>query len=168
MSETIYMETQVNSMVRILEGRIRIDSQWQRMDHVIQIFNSVQFSRSVLSNSLQPHESQHARPPCPWPSPGVHSNSCLLSWWCHPAISSPVIPFSSCPQSLLASESFPMSQLFTWGGQSIGVSTLTSVFPMNTQDWSPLEWTSWISWQSKAILVKFGWIPSSFDYIFVF
>ena len=150
MSETIYMETQVNSMVRILEGRIRIDSQWQRMDHVIQIFNSVQFSRSVLSNSLQPHESQHARPPCPWPSPGVHSNSCLLSWWCHPAISSPVIPFSSCPQSLLASESFPMSQLFAWGGQSIGVSILTSVLPMNTQDWSPLEWTSWISWQSKG------------------
>ena len=151
MSETIYMETQVNSMVRILEGRIRIDSQWQRMDHVIQIFNSVQFSRSVLSNSLQPHESQHARPPCPWPSPGVHSNSCLLSWWCHPAISSPVIPFSSCPQSLLASESFPMSQLFAWGGQSIGVSILTSVLPMNTQDWSPLEWTGWISLQSKGL-----------------
>ena len=100
MSETIYMETQVNSMVRILEGRIRIDSQWQRMDHVIQIFNSVQFSRSVLSNSLQPHESQHARPPCRSPTPRVHWDSRPSSQWCHPAISSSVVPFSSCPQSL--------------------------------------------------------------------
>ena len=87
-------------------------------------FSSVQFSRSVMSNSLWPHESQHARPPCPSLTPGVHSNSCSSSRWCHAAISSSVIPFSSCPQSLPASESFPMSQLFTWGGQSTGVSAL--------------------------------------------
>ena len=98
----------------------------------------VQFSPSVVSDSLWPHESQHARPPCPSPTPGVHSNSCPSSWWCHPAISSSVIPFSSCPQSLPASESFPMSQLFIWGGQSTGVSASASVLPMNTQDWSPL------------------------------
>ena len=108
-----------------------------------------QFSRSVVSNSLQPHESQHARPPCPSPAPGVHSNSCPSSRWCHPAISSSVVPFSSCPQSLPASGSFPMSQLFTWGGQSIGVSA--SVLPMNTQDWSPLGWTGWISLQYKGL-----------------
>ena len=85
------------------------------------------------------------QPPCPSPSPGVHSDSCPLSQWCHPAISSSVSPFSSCPQSLPASESFPMSQLFTWGGWSIGVSALASFLPKNTQDWSPLEWTGWIS-----------------------
>ena len=89
----------------------------------------VQLSRSVVSDSLQPYELQHARPPCPSPSPGVHSNSCPSSWWCHPAISSSVVPFSSCPESLAASESFPMSQLFLWGGQSIGVSALASVLP---------------------------------------
>ena len=94
-----------------------------------------------MSNSLRPHESQHARPPCPSPTPGVYSNSCPSSQWCHPAISSSVVPFSSCPQSLPASESFPISQLFAWGGQSIGVSALASVLPMNTQDWSFLEWT---------------------------
>ena len=93
--------------------------------------HSVQFSRSVVSNSLQLHESQHARPPCPSPTPGAYSNSCPSSWWCHPAISSSVIPFSSCLQSLPASESFPMSQLFVWGGQSIGVSASASVLPMN-------------------------------------
>ena len=106
---------------------------------------SVQFSRSVVSDSLWPHESQHARPPCPSPTPGVHSNSCPSSQWCHPAISSSVIPFSSCSQALPASESFPMSQLFAWGGQSTGVSALASVLPKNTQDWFPLEWTGWIS-----------------------
>ena len=111
---------------------------------------SVQFSRSVVSDSLRPHESQHARPPCPSPTPGVHPNSCPSSRWCHPAISSSVIPFSSYPQSLPASESFPISQFFTWGGQSIGVSALASVLPKNTQDWSPLEWTVWISLQSKG------------------
>ena len=113
--------------------------------------SSVQFSRSVVSNSLRPHESQHTRPPCPSPTPGVHPDSCPLSWWCHPAISSSVVPFSSCPQFLPASESFPMSQPFTWGGQSTGVSALASVLPMNTQDWSPLEWTGWISLQSKGL-----------------
>ena len=113
--------------------------------------SSVQFSRSVVSGSLRHHESQHARPPCPSSTPGVHSNPRPLSQWCHPAISSSVIPFSSCPQSLRASESFPMSQLFTWGGQSIGVSALVSFLPKNAQDWSPLEWTGWISLQSKGL-----------------
>ena len=106
-----------------------------------------QFSRSVVSDSLRSHESQHTRPPCPSPIAGVHSNSCPSSRWCHPAFSSSVIPFSSCPQSLPVSKSFPMSQLFAWGGQSIGVSALASVLPVNTQDWSPLEWTGWISLQ---------------------
>ena len=104
-----------------------------------------------MANSLQPHELQHTRPPCPSPTPGVHSNSCLLSGWCHPAISSSVIPSSSCPQSLPASESFPVSQLFTWGGQSTGVSALASFLPKNTQDRSLLEWTGWISLQSKGL-----------------
>ena len=108
-------------------------------------FSSVQFSRSVVSDSLRPHESQHARPPCPSPSPGVHSDSLPSSPWCHPAISSSVIPFSSCLQSLTASESFPMSQLFTWGSQSTAVSALASFFPKKSQDWSPSEWTGWIS-----------------------
>ena len=107
--------------------------------------SSVQFSRSVVSDSLRPHESWHARPPCSSPAPGVHSNSHPSSRWCYPAISSSVVPFSSCPQSLPASESFPMSQLFAWGGQSIGVSASASLVPMNTQDWSPLGWTGWIS-----------------------
>ena len=97
-----------------------------------------------MSDSLQPHESQHSRPPCPSQTPGVYPNPCSLSWWCHPTISSSV-PFSSCPQSFPASESFPMSQLFTSGGQSIGVSASTSVLSVNTQDWSPLGWTGWIS-----------------------
>ena len=114
-------------------------------------FTSVQFSHSVVSDSLPPHESQHTRPPCPSPTPWVHSNSCPLSRWCHPAISSSVVPFSSCPQSLPASRSFPISQLFARGGQSIGVSALASVLPKNTQDWSPLGWTGWISLQSKGL-----------------
>ena len=113
--------------------------------------NSVQLSRSVLSDSLRLHEPQHARPPCPSPTPRAYSNSCPLSRWCHPTISSSVVPFSSCPQSFLASGSFPMSQLFTWGGESIGGSALTSVLPKNTQDWSPLGWTGWISLQSKGL-----------------
>ena len=110
-----------------------------------------QFSRSVVSNSLWPHESQHTRHPCPSPTTRVYPNSCPSSWWCHPAISSSVVPFSSCPQSLPASGSFPMSQLFTWGGQSFGVSASASVLQMNTQDWTPLEWTGWISLQSKGL-----------------
>ena len=112
---------------------------------------SVQFRCSVVSNSLRPHESQHVRPPGPSLTPGFYSNSCPSNRWCHPAISSSVIPFSSCPQSLPASGSFPMSQFFTLGGQSIGVSASTSVLPMNTQDWSPLGWTGWISLQSKGL-----------------
>ena len=114
-------------------------------------FRSVQFSRSVVSDSLRPHESQHARPPCPSPTPGVHPNSCPSSRCCHPVISSSVVPFSSSPQSFPASGSFPMSQLFAWGGQNIGVSALVSFFPKNTHDWSPLEWTGWISLQSKGL-----------------
>ena len=111
---------------------------------------SDQFSRSVVSNSLGPHELQHTRPPCPSPTPRVHPNPRPSSWWCHPAISSSVIPFSSCPQSLPALESVTMSQFFAWGGQSTGVSALASFLPKNTQDWS-LEWTGWISLQSKGL-----------------
>ena len=119
-------------------------------------FSSVQFSRSIVSDFLRPHESQQARPPCSSPSPGVHSNSRPSSPWCHPAISSSVVPFSSCPQSLPASESFPMSQLFTWGGQSTGVSALASFLPKKSQDWYPLEWTGWISLQSKGLSKVFS------------
>ena len=115
------------------------------------LLSSVQFSHSVMSDSLRLHESQHARAPCPSPTPGVHSDSPPSSQWSHPAISSSVVPFFSCPQSLPASESFPMSQLFAWGGQSNGVSALASVLPKNTQDWSPLEWTGWTSLQSKGL-----------------
>ena len=114
-------------------------------------FNSVQFSRSVMSDSLWPHESQHTRPPCSSPTSRVHSDSLPSSQWGHPAISSSVVPFSSCPQSLLASESFPMSQLFSWGGQSTGVSASASFPPKKSQGWSPLEWTGWISLQSKGL-----------------
>ena len=112
--------------------------------------SSVQFSHSVVFDSLWPHELQHARPPCPSLTPGVHPDSSPSSQWCHPAISSSVIPFS-CLQSLPASGPFPMSQLFAWGGQSIGVSALASVLPKNTQGWSPLEWTGWISLQFKGL-----------------
>ena len=118
---------------------------------IIILISSVQFSRSVMSDSLWPQELQHTRPPCPSPTPGVHPDSRPSSQWCHPAISSSVIPFSSCPQSLPASESFPISQLFAWSGQSIGVSASASFLPMNTQDWSPLEWFGWISLQSKGL-----------------
>ena len=114
-------------------------------------FSLVQFSHWVVSDSLGPHEPQHFRPPCPSPTPGVYSNSCPSSQWCHPTISSSVVPFSSCPQSFSAPGSFPMSQLFAWGGQSIGVAALASVLPMNTQDWSPLGWTGCISLQSKGL-----------------
>ena len=126
-------------------------SSWNsgRGEQSAMVSSSVQFSHSVESDSLPPHEPQHARPPCPSPTPRIHPNPCLLSWWCHPTISSSVIPFSSCPQSFPASGSFQMSQLFESGGQSTGVSALASVLPMNTQDWSPLGWTGWISLQSK-------------------
>ena len=112
-----------------------------------QSLQSVQFSRSVVSDSLWPHEQQHARPPCPSPTSGVHWDLHPLSQWCHPAISSSVVPFSSCSQSLPASESFPMSQLFAWSGQSTGVSTLASFLPKNSQGWSPSEWTGLISFR---------------------
>ena len=112
---------------------------------------SVQFSCSVVSNSLWRHESQHTKPPCLSPTPRVYSNPCSSSQWCHPTFSSSVIPFSYCSQSIPASGSFPVSQLFTWGGQSTGVSASTSVFPMNTQDWSPSGWTGWISLKSKGL-----------------
>ena len=120
---------------------------WILFDHAT--FSSVQFSHSVMSNSLRTHELQHTRPPCPSQITGVHSNSRPSSWWCHPAISSSVVLFS-CPQSLPASESFPMSQLFAWGGQSTGVSALASFLPKKSQGWSS-EWTSWISLQSKGL-----------------
>ena len=113
--------------------------------------SSVQFSCSVMSDSLWPHEPQHTRPPCPSPTPGVYPNLCPLSRWCHLTISSSVVPFSSCLRSFSASGSFQMSQLFTSGGQNIGVSAATSVLPMNTQDWFPLGWTDWISLQSKRL-----------------
>ena len=114
-------------------------------------FSSVQFSCSVMSDSLWPHGLQHARPPCPSPTPGVYSNSCPLSQWCHPIISSSVVPFSSHLQLFPASGSFQMSQFFTSGGQSIGVSASASVLPMNIQDWFPLGCTGWISLQSKGL-----------------
>ena len=113
--------------------------------------SSDHISHSVVSDSLRPHELQHTRPPCPSPTPGVHSDSCPLSQWCHPAIASSVVPFSSCPQSLPATESFPVSQLFTWGGQSTGVSALASFLPKKSQGWSPSEWTRWIFLQSKGL-----------------
>ena len=124
--------------------------------HMVTGFSSVQFSHSGVSNYMWPHESQHTRPPCTSPTPGVHPNSCPLSQRCHPAISSSIVPFSSCPQSLPASGSFPMSQLFAWCGQSTGVSALASFLPKNTQDWSPLEWTGWISLQSKGLSRAFS------------
>ena len=130
-----------HSLKRCLKKQVHIS--WVRK------FSSVQ-SLTQLCPTLQPHELQHARPPCPSPTPGVHPNSCPLCWWCHPAISSSVVPFS-CPQSFPASGSFPMSQLFASGGQSIGVSASASVPPMNTQDWFPLGWTGWSSLQSKGL-----------------
>ena len=124
---------------------------WIHLFSLLDNISSVQFSRSVVSDSLWPHELQHARPPCPSPTSGDHSDSRPSSPWCHPAISSSVVPFCSCPQSLPASGSFLMSQLFAWGGQNIGVSASASVLPMNTQGWSPLEWTVCISLQHKGL-----------------
>ena len=135
-----------SSFLQINKHTVRVKTQCPFSGIIILLF-----SCSVVSNSLRPHELQHARPPCPSTTPRVHPNSFPLSRWCHPAISSSVIPFSSCPQSLPASESFPVSQLFAWGGQSIGVSAPALVLPKNIQDWSPLEWTGWISLQSKGL-----------------
>ena len=126
-----------------------VNSTNTRSKYILKLIS--QFSCSVMSDSLRPHESQYARPPCPSPTPGVYSNPCPLSRWCHPTISFSVIPFSSCPQSFPASGSFQMSQLFASGGQSIGVSASIAVLPMNTQDWSPLGWTGWISLQSEGL-----------------
>ena len=124
--------------------------QWS-CHHKGHLIHTVQFSHSVMSDSLWPHELQHARPPCPSPTPRAYPTSSLLSWWCHPTISSSVVPFSSCCQSFPASGFFPLSQLFASGGHSIGVSASTSVLPMNTQEWSPLGWNGWISLQSKEL-----------------
>ena len=126
---------------------------WPRDWTLVSCLSCIQFSRSVVSDSLRPHGLQHSRPPCPSPTPGVYSNLCPLSWWCHPTIPSSVIPFSSHLQSFPATGSFQTSQLFVLGGQSIGVSASTSVLPMNTQDWFPLGWTplGWISLQSKGL-----------------
>ena len=131
-------------------------SQHSSSDQQRAIISSVQFSHSAVSDSLQPHEPQHARPPCPSPTPGVHPNPCPLSWWCHPTISSSVVPFSSCPQSFPASGSFPMSQFFSSGGQSIGVSASASVLLMNIQDWFHLGLTGLISSQSKELSRTFS------------
>ena len=117
----------------------------------ILLVRSVQFNCSVMSDSLLPHGLQHTRPPCPSPTPRVYPNPCPLSRWCHPTISSSVVPLSSCPQSLPASESFPVSQLFAWGGQSTGISALAPFSPKKSQGWSPSEWTGWISLQSKGL-----------------
>ena len=130
------------------------------------MYDSVQFSRSVVPDSLRPHELQHARPPCPSPTPGVYSNSYASSRWCHPAISSSVVPFSSCPQSLPASESFPMSQLFTWGGQSIGVSASASVLPENTQGHHQTLLLSPVT-STTGYCFCFGSIPSFFLELFL-
>ena len=119
--------------------------------HLLLSISSVQISHSVVSDSFSLHGPQHDRPPSPSPTPGVYSNSCPLSRWCHPTVSSSVVPFSFCLQSFPASGSFPASQFFASGGQSIGVSASASVLPMNTQDWSPLGWTGWISLQSKGL-----------------
>ena len=151
-------------LYRLYSGGVEKQNQTSKMillEKHLKVFSisnthSVQLSRSVMSDSLQPHELQHARPPCLSPTLGVHSDSCPSSQWCHATISYSVVPFSSCPQSLPVSDSFPMSHLFTWGGQNIEVSALASVFPMNTQDWSPLEWTGWISLQSKGLSKVFS------------
>ena len=134
-----------------VEQTQKIDTRQEASAKIHVQFSSVHFSRSVMSDSLQPHETQHTRPPCPSPIPRVQPNPCPLSWWCHPTSSSSVVSFSSCPQFIPASGSFQMRGLFTSGGQRIGVSASTSVLPMNTQDWSPLGWTGWISLQCKGL-----------------
>jgi len=148
MSPTFLLPNSLHMLLFLLEHSL---SSWTQPSLILLISVSVQFSHSVVSNSLWPHGLQHSRPPCPSPTPRVYSNSCPLSWWCHPAISSSVVPFSSHLQSFQASRSFPMSQFFVSGGQSIGVSASTSVLPMNIQDWFPLGWTGWISLQSKGL-----------------
>ena len=138
---------QLNIKKQIIQSK----NEWMFWIDISPKKTSVQFSHSVMSDFLRPHESQHARPPYPSPSPGIHSDSCPLSPWCYPAISSSVVPFSSCPQSLPASQSFPMSQLFAWGGQSTRVSVLASFLSKKSQGWSPSEWTGWISLKTKGL-----------------
>ena len=128
----------------------RRSASWGRQDLATENNSSVQFSHSGVSKSLQPHGLQHARLPCPSPTPIAYSNSCPLSLWCHPTVSSSVVPFSSCPQPFPAWGSFPMNQFFVSGGRSIGVSASASVLPMNIQDWFPLGWIDWISLLSKG------------------
>ena len=145
----------VNKKIKVsLLGNVDVVRETDMKSHIqfssVQ-FSSVQFSRSVVSDSLRPPWIAARRPPCPLPTPRAHSDSRPSSQWCHPAISSSVVPFSSCPQSLPASKSFPMSHLFTWGGQSTGVSALASFLPKKSQGWSPLEWTGWNFLQSKEL-----------------
>ena len=151
--EAVYSQQKQDQELTVAQvmNTLLSNSDLKKVGKTTRPFSSVHFSRSVMSDSLWPHELQHARPPCPSPTPRVHSNSCPLSRWCHPAISSSFIPFSSRPQSLPASGSFPMSQLFAWGGQSTGVSASASFLPKNTQGWYPSEWTGWISLQSKGL-----------------
>ena len=142
---------QIKKWINLINIKISCSSKTILAKMKKQATDSVQLSHSVMSDSLRPHEPQHTRPPCPSPTAAVYPNPCPLSRWCHPTISSSVVPFSSCPQSFPASGSFQMSHLFTSGGHSIGVSASTSILPMNTQGWSPLEWTGWISLQSKGL-----------------
>ena len=135
----------------LVTAHLKQDTENFQLHRAFLSVNSVQFSPSVMSDSLQLYRLQHARPPCLSPTPRVYPNSCPLSWWCHPTISSSVVPFTPCPESFSESGSFQMSQLFASGGQTIGVLASTSVFPMNTQDWFPLGWTGWISLQSKGL-----------------
>ena len=162
----------VNTEIRMIiffaakDGEALYSQQKQDQELTVYQIRWDQISSSVVSDSLQPHESQHARPPCPSPIPGVHWDSHPSGQWCHPVISSSVVPFSSCPQTLQASESFPMTQLFTWGGQSTGVSASASVLLMNIQDWSPLRSTGWISLQCKglrSLLQHHSWKASIFQ-----
>ena len=148
---SLSMDTSEYTFRHISVCRTPAESRQEYMTSGKAYISSVQFSHSVVSKSLQPHESQHTRPPCPSPSPRVHSDSRPSSQWWHPAISSSVVPFSSCPQSLPASESFPMSQLFSWGSQCTRVSALASLLPKKSQGWSPSEWIGWISLQSKGL-----------------
>ena len=147
----IKLPTSIGSSKKHKSSRKMFTSSLSTMPKPLTLFSSVQFSCSVMSYSLQPHCLQHARHPFPSPTPGADSNSCPMHRWCHPTISSSVVPFSSCLQSFPASGSFPVSQFFASGGQSTGVSDSTTVIPMNIQDWFPLGWTGWISLQSKEL-----------------
>ena len=158
---TLFTNIRINATTNFLiynfnNREISLQYVWLHLCVRYTFSQSVQFSQSVVSDSLRPHESQHARPPCPSPIPGVHPNSCPSSRWCHPTISPSVVPFSSCPQSFPALGSFPMNQVFASGRESIGVSASTSVLLMNTQNWFPLGWTGWIFLQSKALLRVFS------------